>query len=317
LVYARAFGTADKGTGRRLVVRDLFRIASIAKPITAVAVMKLVEQGKLALSDTVFGSDGVLGTTYGTTRYGANVDKITVQHLLEHTAGGWANDGNDPMFSNLDKDHAGLISRVLDNRTLDNAPGASHAYSNFGYCVLGRVIEKASGQSYASYVQQHVLGAAGIGNMHLAGDTLAARRADEVVYYSQKDEDSYGMKVARMDAHGGWLASAVDLVRFAVRCDGLATKPDILSAASITTTTTASTARSTYCKGWALHPDGNWFHDGSLPGTASIMVRTGTGLCWAAIVNTRRRPSDLEGDLDRMMWNLIGKVGTWPAYDLF
>src|SRR4029079_11605684 len=134
---------------------------------------------------------GVLGTTYGHTPYGTNIEKITVQNLLEHTGGGWTTDNQDPMFSHPEMNQKQLISWVLDNRPLDNAPGTHYAYSNFGYCLLGRIIEKVTGQSYAGYVQQAVLGPCGISDMAIAGNTEADRRSSEVRYYGQSGEDPY------------------------------------------------------------------------------------------------------------------------------
>ena len=93
---------------------------------------------------------------------------------------------------------------------LAHLPGTSHAYSNFGYCVVGRLIERVTGEPYDEYVRRVVLAPCGVTNMHIAGDTLADRRSDEVVYHGQDGEDPYVYRVARMDAHGGWLASAAD-----------------------------------------------------------------------------------------------------------
>ncbi|MGH3873759.1 MAG: serine hydrolase [Pseudonocardiaceae bacterium] len=319
LVYAQGFGHADKSSGAKVTTTSLFRIASISKPITSVAVLKLVEEGKLTLTDTVFGSSGILGTTYGTPPYRADLDKITVQHLLEHTAGGWPNDGNDPMFTKPELDQAQLISWVLDNRPLDNVPGQNWVYSNFGYCVLGRVIEKMTSKPYGEYVQQSVLNPCRITTMQLAGNTQADRRADEVGYYGQGGQDPYGMPVTRMDANGGWLATATDLVRFAVHVDGFPTNPDILSATSITTMTTASTAAggSGYGKGWVIDSDKNWSHVGGLPGTSSILVRRADGFCWAALLNTRDTGNRIPEALDQMLRDMHGTVDVWPTHDLF
>jgi CubicO group peptidase (beta-lactamase class C family) len=316
LVFAGGYGTADKSTGADVHTNSRFRIASVTKPITSAAIFKLVEQNKLKLSDTVFGSKGLLGTTYGTQPYKANIDKITVQHLLEHTAGGWMNDGNDPMFQHTDYDHKRLITWTLDNRALDNAPGANWAYSNFGYCVLGRIIEDATGQSYEAWVQQNILAPCGISSMEIAGNKLSDRLPDEVVYYYAA-EDPYGMNVSRMDSHGGWVATATDVVRFGVHVNGMGAKPDILSSSSISTMTTASARKSDYAKGWAVNSTPNWWHIGNLPGNTAVIVRTSTGMCWAALINTWARNAGIEDDLDTMMWDITKKVTDWPGYDLF
>jgi CubicO group peptidase (beta-lactamase class C family) len=317
LVYARGFGLANKETGEAVTSRHLFRIASVAKPITAVAVMRLVELGRLRLTDRVFGEGNLLGTTYGETPYQANLDRITVQQLLEHTGGGWPNDNEDPMFTNQGMDANALISWMVTNRRLNTVPGTAYAYSNFGYCVLGRIIERVTGEPYEQWVRRAVLGPCGVQGMALAGNTAADRRPNEVAYYGQGSENPYGMNVTRMDAHGGWIANAIDLVRFGVRVDGFATKPDLLTSASVQTMTTASSRNAGYAKGWNVNSANNWWHAGSLPGTQTILVRTSGGFCWALLANTRSLSSEFGGSLDDLMWKVVGKVGTWPSYDLF
>ena len=109
---------SDRATGTPVERGHLFRVASISKPITAVAVMRLVEQGRLRLTDRVFGAGALLGTIYGSKPYGPDIEAITVRHLPEHTAGGWSNDENDPMFWHPEFNHAALIGWVLDDRPL-------------------------------------------------------------------------------------------------------------------------------------------------------------------------------------------------------
>ena len=169
-----------------------------------------------------------------------------------------------------------------------------------------------TGQSYADWVKTNVLAPVGAGDMTIAGDTLASRLPNEVVYHSSS-ENPYGMQVARMDSHGGWLATPTDLVRLAVRVDGFATKPDILSASTIATMTTPWAPGQTYAMGWAVNNLNNWWHDGSLPGTRSILVRTSGGFTWAAVTNSR----DNGVDLDPCMWDVVNAVTEWPSYDRF
>ena len=166
---AHCFGYSNRIT-REIVTPDTsLRLASVSKPITSTAVHLLIEQGRLALTDLVFGAGGILGTTFGTQPYSARVLQITVQHLLEHSAGGWANDGADPMFQQPGLSQADLISWTLDNAPLTSDPGTAYAYSNFGYCLLGRIFERVSGLSYGDFVRQSVLNPAGASQMVLAG----------------------------------------------------------------------------------------------------------------------------------------------------
>jgi CubicO group peptidase (beta-lactamase class C family) len=313
LIYQDAFGSADRENNEPLTPMHLFRIASVTKPITSAAIFSLIEQGRLHLGDRIFGPGAVLGTDFGGPPYRPQVDQITLEHLLTHTGGGWSNTRDDPMFMHPGMDHAQLIGWVLRNRPLDHPPGQSYAYSNFGYCVLGRVIEKVTRQSYTAFVSEAVLKRGGIADMAIAGNTLAQRRRGEVKYYGQNRDDPYDMNVTRMDSHGGWIARAADLAQFAMHVGGFSAPPDILKPETIRTMTTASSANTGYAKGWSVNKANNWWHTGSLPGTSTIVVRTHSGFCWAAFINTRRPDSALDADLDKLIWTMVGQVKAWRA----
>lgn len=318
LAYAAGFGTANETTGEAVQTTSLFRIASITKPITATAVFMLAARNQLSLDDLVFGPDALLSTL------GQPIDQrvtqITVRHLLQHAGGGWANDANDPMFTHPELNAQELITQVITTRPLDNAPGTAYAYSNFGYCVLGRVIEKATGFPYDDWVRENLMIPYGATSTVIAGDTLAERQPDEVVYYGTNDGDPYGMLVSRMDSHGGWISTATDYLRFMVRADGLPTVPDLLSSSDTAVMTTPSGLAESngYACGWVVNADGTWLHNGDLPGTRSIMVRTADGFCWVALANSGRTVSDdptrdtLSG-LDALMWSIREKVDSWGS----
>jgi CubicO group peptidase (beta-lactamase class C family) len=311
LVLVKTYGYADKSTGERVSPHHRFRIASVSKPITAITIMKLMEQGKLKLNNQVFGKNGILGTEYGRIPYEADIEEITVEHLLTHTAGGWSNNFQDPMFSHPEMNQTQLISWVLDNLPLDNVPGTKYAYSNFGYCVLGRVIEKITGQSYENYVKIHILKPCGITDMQIGGDTKSQRKLKEVTYYGQGGEDPYGMKVARMDAHGGWIAKPVDLVRILVHVDSL------LNSETLATMYQGSNINPNYAKGWAVNAQKNHWHNGSLPGEQAMIVNTSDRCAWAIFVNTRSQQANFSHDLDQLMWDVKSKIHTWPSFNLF
>ena len=312
LVYVEAFGVSDRDAAAPgLTPTHTFRVASVSKPITSVTVMDLVESGRLSLDDRVFGHGGILGTQYGSQPYGRWVEQIALKHLLTHTGGGWQNDANDPMFRNPQMNHAELIAWTLNNQPLVHEPGTAYAYSNFGYCVLGRVIEHVTKRPYAKHVRERILSRCGIADMSIAGNTLADRAPHEVRYYGQGNENPYTMNVRRMDSHGGWLATPSELVEFAIHIDGFKTTPNILDARTIQTMVTPTTANQGYAKGWAVNTAHNWWHAGSLPGTATLLVRTQSGFCWAALANTRKPGSDLGAGLDQGMWTIVAKVSAW------
>src|SRR6202012_3927110 len=149
---------------------------------------------------------------FGPPPYQSGVDQITIDHLLTHTAGGWPNDGRDPATHNPQWSLRALIDWAIHNVALDRTPGTNFAYSNFGYCVLGRVIEHLTGQRYDDFVRQDVLRHSYVTGMAIGGNTLAERQPMEVRYDGQRGEQPYAWNVARTDSYGGWVARPTDLV---------------------------------------------------------------------------------------------------------
>lgn len=312
LVYAEGYGYADASKGEKVSPRHLFRVASISKPITAVAVMDLVEHGKLDLDGHVFGSGAILGTTYGTKPYGDKVKSVTVRHLLQHTSG-FSNEGGDPMFMSYDKGHAALIGWVLDERGVKHEPGTTYEYSNFGYCVLGRIIEKVTGQSYEDYLRNVPLKQCNVSRMRIGGDTLADRKPDEVTY---SGGSAYSMRVGRMDSHGGWIATPADLLRLMVRADGFAKKADILYPATEDAMFSGSDANEGYGLGWIVS---NTYHghNGAMPGTIGFLVRRDDGYAFAVLANARPAEDKYCFELKGVLDSIVSSVSAWPTYDLF
>ena len=311
IIHKDAFGVVDREQNEAATPMHLFRIASVSKMITSTTIFSMIEQGRIKLADKVFGSGAILGTDYGQPPYSSGIDQITLEHLLTHTAGGWTNDNRDPMFSHPGMNHAELISWTLNNRPLDHSPGRHYAYSNFGYCVLGRVIEKLTGQPYGEYVRAEVLSRCGVTDMSIGRNVLERRQPNEAKYYGQGGGNPYDMNVRRMDSHGGWIARPADLVQFLMHVDGYAKPPNILKPQTIRTMTTASAANPSYAKGFNINTSDNWWHTGALPGTITIAVRTHRGFCWAAFTNTRREDSPIDDDLDALNWSMVQKVQSW------
>jgi CubicO group peptidase (beta-lactamase class C family) len=298
LTSTRTFGYANAATREIVTPATRFRVASVSKPITSAAIYRLIELGKLALTDRIFGTGARLGTTFGTTPYGLWVTNIELQHLLQHTPGAWPNDGMDPMGQQLALSANDLISWTLDNRPISVFPGLNFSYSNFGYCVLGRVIEAVTGQPYDQWVRTNILAPSGATDMRLAGNTGPDRQWPEAMYRGIDDEGAYGMNVRRMDAHGGWLATSQDVLRFGVRVDGFSPPPDILQAATITDMMTPCPVQATYASGWGVDGSGTRQHNGLLPGTMAILRLNGGAArhAWAAACNTGQAGTTILGE---------------------
>jgi CubicO group peptidase (beta-lactamase class C family) len=352
LVFARGYGFADREEKRLVAPDALFRIASISKPITAVAVLRLVEQGKINLDERALPAIGPLEGPPGA-KVDPRLDTITVRQLLQHT-GGWDRDKSfDAMFipqqaargvGAPSPAEATTVIRYMQGVPLDFDPGTRYAYSNLGYAILGRLIERRTGKPYGIAVEQEVLRPAGISRMKL-GRTLPEFRAEDEVHYYNFDEDDRtrcvfpyvrgrvqwpdgGFYVEAMDAHGGWIASAVDLVRFACAVDnrGRSRGKPLLAPASLAAMTArpgADFAKGKdvwYGLGWQVRKDGedaNWWHTGSLPGTSTLLVRAHNGMVWAVLFNTRPKESGLSREVDAACWEAAAKIEKWPEHDLF
>ncbi|MFK7946383.1 MAG: serine hydrolase [Saprospiraceae bacterium] len=360
LVYNRAFGHSDIAGMTSTQPHNLFRIASISKPVTSIAIMKMMENGDLAMSDKVFGTNGILGNH--TILSQANITdsrvyNITVQHLLEHSAGWNRNVACTPTpaspytFGFQHCDPIGfplhvaqtynvanpvaeeyLIQYVLE-KSLAFAPGTSYAYSNMGYLVLGEIIEEISGKSYEDYVKDEILSPLGICDMHIGKNLLADKQEREGEYVGNGYQISScygtnvlvpweygGFNVEAMDAHGGWIATSRDLVRLLVAVDGFSTKPDILSTSTLNTMSMPSSNNSNYAKGWSVNSSNNWWHSGALDGTASIFVRSSNGYTWAIILNKRvidGTSNQFWADFDNLPWSCVTQTASFPTHDFF
>ncbi len=355
LVFARGYGIADKESGQPVQPDSLFRIGSISKSITAVAILKLLEERKLDLDAKAFRLLDHLQPA-PRTKVDPRLDEITLRQLLYHS-GGWDQEKSlDPMGQFREAAsilkvpfpvNADTMIRYMRGRPLDFDPGTQHAYSNFGYCVLGRVIEKVSGQRYEAYVRDHLLKPAGITRMRV-GHTLREQRfAGEVSYYNAPGVSlapsalssrakavpiQYGgYYLESMDSHGGWVASAIDLARFLAAVDGRDGRPDILKPETLD----LMVARPQpplwvgtpiyYGMGWNVRPlkqGAVWYHTGALAGSnMAVIVRTPKGLSWAALFNSIPATISEVGpffvELDRTIWQAIDQVTAWPTPDLF
>lgn len=344
LVYNRGFGLANVATQDSVTPNSIFRVASVSKPITAVAIMKLYEQNLLKLDDPVFGQGGILNDTVYQDMLDPRDTLITVRMLLQHTAG-WDRDiSGDVMFDAYNiatvmgvpspPSASVTVQAILKHVTLDFDPGTKYAYSNFGYCVLGRVIEKITGLTYENYVRDTILMPLGIAQTRLGKNLLSAQLANEVNYYdypgaplansvydnvTQVPWQYGGFNIEYMDSHGGWVSSAEELVRFVCAIDRFNSRPDMLLAATIDTMVKPSVHNINYACGISVNPYDNWWHNGSLPGTASEIIRKGSNpqMNWAILLNGRDANGDIHAAVDNLVWQVLPNITSWPAHDFF
>ncbi len=295
LLFRRAWGEIEPG-GEAATADSLFRIASVTKPITAVAIFILIERGFLKVDDRVFGENGLLNGDFGAD-LPDDLNAITVRHLLMHESGGWPNDGRGPTLRHPEMGQPEWLEWVLRRRPLQYAPGEKYVYSNVGYCLLGWIISKLTAQSYGDYVRENVLAPCKISQMRLA---TREQTAGEVRYYDQTGDDPYARNMTRLEACAGWLATPTDLVRFVTRF------PQLLKPETVKTMTAPGTLNPNIACGWSVNDKGTIWHSGGIAGSNALLVRLKSGVSWAVTINTNNR--DSLKSLNELMWKISGAV---------
>jgi CubicO group peptidase (beta-lactamase class C family) len=340
LVYARGYGFADTSEKAGIQPFSKFRIASISKLVTAVGIMKLQEEGKLSVSDRVFGPDGILNDSVYCHPRDKRAFNITVAHLLSHE-GGWSQRWGDQMFMpyvvasqmnvELPVDLETIIRFAL-NKRLHFTPGTGRSYSNLGYSILGLVIEKVSGMPYTEYCRKEIFEPLGIYDIVPAHNLPDKKAQFEVTYYEPagmplrasvygKGEmvpTPYGGNdIETLGGAGGWLATAPDLMRLLLAVDGFDYNPDLLDYESVQFMTDQNNDYAPV--GWKTTLlDGNWIRTGSFSGTAGIMKRQPDGISWVVLLNSSTwNGPDITSYINRLMSRAVTQIEEWPDYDLF
>ncbi len=276
----RAYGLADPAAGVPMTVTDRFKIASLSKPITAAAILELVRRRRLSLDTALV---DILPAGAGDPRTAA----ITLRHLLQHSAGWDSAQAFDPFFLGRD-DAAALIGADLEaaadcapvadamiGRPLQFDPGRRYAYSNLGYCWLGRVLARVRGDDYATAVHELVPETAPMSLDASSVTVTHALRPREEAFLVNRPEV--------IAAAGGWIASALDYFRFASR----PVDPVVVD-------------RPGYASGvqhyglgwrvWNLEHGTVLTHYGAMPGAFAVVVKKIDGPVFVALFNGR--PAD-------------------------
>lgn len=329
LVFRQGYGWRDTHFDTVIHPDKLFRLASVTKTLTASCIYKLAAAGKLTTSIKIYDYLGI--APWGGVLGDSRITNITVQHLLDH-AGGWnqyTSPVRDPMFrtiqvsTNLGLNYPAAPTNVISwmfAKPLDFTPGSSNVYCNLGYSLLGRVIEKASGKSYLDYVQQDLLGNAGLTNLLGFTNVVQSRSrpadlapweiwyADTAQFLTASAVDFPINLVARgidgvdyfesYDSFGGLSASALGLCHYLLN----------------------------YLEGYNARVTGsafswNYLFYGSLPGASSVLMQnisqnssTTNGLEFAALFNQR----DSVNESDNIaaytaITNAVAGISSWPT----
>ncbi|GHV61544.1 hypothetical protein FACS1894195_2220 [Bacteroidia bacterium] len=339
LIYAKGYGYADEDTQEPMEVKHLFRIASVSKLITATGIMKLVEYGILSLDDCVFGENGILNEPVFRTYKDKKFEQITIEHLLRHKGGFSARQG-DPMFFPLVVAHKMNVAPPADlstmiqfvlSRNLYFKPGTTYSYSNIGYGILSKVIEKVSGMGYEDFIRENVALPAGCFEMYMGRNFYEDKYPNEVHYYQSAVEEEIlccdgreilvpkyygGNNIEGLVGAGAWVTSPVELLRFLSVIDGDPTIPDILQPGTIELMTSAD--KDTPIGWMSVYSDGSWVRTGSLSGSSAMMKRQSDGYSWVFLTNTSAwKGAKFTKHIDYLVSRAVQNVAQWPEFDLF
>jgi serine beta-lactamase-like protein LACTB, mitochondrial len=289
LVYSEAFGYADLEERVPAWPTTKFRIGSISKPLTAVALMQLVEAGKIDLDAPVqkyvpsFPDKGAV---------------ITVRMLAGHLGGIRHYQGNE---FDIQKHYPNVLEslKIFENDPLVAPPGTKFSYSSYGFNLLSAVIESAAGEEFLTYMQQRVF--APLGLVHTTADQNSQIIEQRSRFYDIPKggtlENAEYVDNSYKWAGGGLLSTAEDLVRFG----SALLQPGILKADSLKTMFTPqktnSGALTHYGVGWSVHPSksgkSTYEHSGgSVGGTSQLILYPETHIVIALVTNLSEAPWD-------------------------
>lgn len=317
IVYSAGYGFADTQKQERVTPNHKFRLASMSKQQTAIAIMHLMEKGLLKLEDTVFGEGGILAEEFGNSM--PEVWKtITIEHFLSHTSG--INPDNSyrdcifgsSIYSGLNADKR--ISLLLEKSEVKNFPGKIYHYNNSNFLILGRVVEKLSGKKFAEFLADEIYAPLEITGIE--GGNNKVLKTNEVNYYGQNGKNPFGNDVETGAAAGGMIATTPALMQLMSYIDYGTKVPDIFKKETLDRMyTPLSGVKDTggkswdrYALGWRVnHPTYNtWdaYHGGSLAGVASIWSRSNDNINGALLCNSR----NYDDYFDTEMWYLLRDI---------
>jgi serine beta-lactamase-like protein LACTB len=312
LRYSKAFGLADVENQVAASIDTRFRTASIAKALTATAVMILVEKGKIDLEEDI--------RTY-VPAFPEQDSPILVRHVLSHQSGirhynSWLEAVGTTSFDNL-----GQTLQIFAGDALVQEPGEAFRYTTFGYNLLGLAIENATGDSYEMAMRELIWKPAGM--QHTGIDhhfEVVPHRARGYARLEKREDIPEGLRdrvrvgeLIRAELHdtsmktpgGGMLSTAEDLVRF-----GLAMQADRLVSSSTrdlmwAPAQDAKGEDTPYGMGWWMNGD-NITHGGGQAGTSCMLAIRQTNGVVVAIMSNLQLPNGVPPLAERLT-EMVGR----------
>jgi len=280
IVWMEGFGYADVETRRPVTPATIFRIGSVSKPLTALAVAQLAASGALDLDAPV-------------QRYAPSFPRkdhpITARQLGGHLSGLRHYKGDEMLIARHYDTLTAALAIFQDDPLLFE-PGTRYAYSSYGYNLLGVVIEGASGDGYLAYMKAHVFDP--LGMTHTVPDDSAHPAPERTSFYAAKRGQVLRAPAVDLSCKwpsGGFLSNAEDLVRFGSALLGPSVLTDAMRSLLFTPMKTAGGKPTTYALGWEVDKQRGrrrfWHSGGSIGGTSYLALYPDDGVVVAVITN--------------------------------
>lgn len=210
LAHVKAMGVRNRATGEPVTADTVFRIASMTKSFTALAVLKLRDEGRLSLNDPVSGWIPEIAKLRYPTR---DSPPIRVRDLLTHTAG--FPEDNPWGDRQLAISEATFTDWLRKGIPFSTPPGTEYEYSNYGFALLGRIVERASGAPYRDYLEKRILAPLGMKNSTLEPSAVPEKlRAMGYKLTNGQYLEEPSLAHGAFGAMGGLLTNAPDLARY-------------------------------------------------------------------------------------------------------
>ena len=298
--------------------------SSFSKPMTSVGIHRLVDTGAIRLDHKAFD----LITVPTGVEIDCKLKKVTVKHLLQHTACGWSHP-KDPLnvYINKSLSDETVLELALRELPLEFEPGTHFRYSNFGYFLLGKIFERQMFISYEQYVRTIVQSTFGLCNAFISGSNPEDRRPFEMAYYNGDDPyRPHSTNRRRNQAASGWVSSPLDMLKFVHKLNANlysvaepASRPPLLRPSKIRTMLTEIPLQSGWAIGWMVNStgaDGDWWLPGSIPGTCALVHRSESPrLALVLMMNTSPRKQEFWDDVFALRDILLRTVTKWTYID--
>ncbi len=281
IVYSKGFGYADLENKVPFTAQTVSRIGSVSKTFTALAIMQLVEQGKINLDTEV--------QTYVPT-FPKKIAPITIRQLLCHQSGIRHYKGSE-FLSAVEYNDVESSLAIFKDDPLLQPPGEKYSYTTYGYNLLSRVVEAASGESFPDYLQKHMIAPLNMNQTYLdrPRQIIPMRARNYTKGGNSPMENALAVNQSNKWGGGGLLSTVEDLVKYAAAYDGdKLAKPETIKQ-MFTSQNTTDGKPTAYGLGWAIANDQGKRrveHSGGSMGATAILTKyPEQGLIIAALVN--------------------------------